>query len=603
MVKFKLLFKKGYYKYYYNRIKKKKPLDYIFFDFRIFLILLSIFVLGFILFFPHEIKLIMPPVFLQVYILESVLRIISIFVGISFSFIILSFNVFYRYFGRYAFLDFFKIRSAKLCITLLVSTILILLYTISFLKEMDKNISYTDFLYTFSLLLSTVSFFSIFPFFINLLRSSQNRKHVTSLFNKINEEAYVEDKFLAQITDDKTTLYHKDPISLINEIGLLSIREFDNNTFELINGNIASFFNNCITQPEDYKFVSTRELYNNFTDLISDFYDLSIKEKNIKFCKILVNTRFKIEEVVLENIDSVLDNFKEISDKYKYMYLDFDIEKFLKKAVQYNEDEISEMLISRYHYFVSQAMIKLYPENIVYNKNTHFETATQSDIVFEPFRYLISFSTILLNSGKIYLFKEIFTACYSIEQEIANIDTSDETKCFLINVIYNYKKEIFLSYVDAPDTMYIDSSNFPFKNSIHLYENTNCSASFYGLLEISSILLAKNKLNNLIINHIKAEMLHLIRLNDFANGLFVNAIIKFKNLSETIKKEDSDYRKDIYIKLIEKLEIVNGELLKQKDIPDAITNTMTKTIESFNFKTEFKEELQNKNYISDNRIV
>ena len=102
------VFKKQFYIYYYHKIKRERPVDYIFFDWKVFASLVLIFTCGLLIFFPKKIEIIIPDLKSQAYILESILRTVSIFVGISFSFIILSFNVFYKYFGRYAFLDFFK---------------------------------------------------------------------------------------------------------------------------------------------------------------------------------------------------------------------------------------------------------------------------------------------------------------------------------------------------------------------------------------------------------------------------------------------------------------------------------------------------------------
>ena len=231
-MKLKNLFTKKFYIYNFQRVKRAKPLDYIFFDGKVFIILLSIFLIGLVFLFPLKIEFLFPKIENQTYILESLLRVISIFIGISFSFIILSFNVFYKNFGRYVFQNFFKIRSAKICLTLLISTIVLLIYTIYFFKETKSISKYSNFLFLFSIVLSFVSFFSVFPFFINLLRSSQDRKHISEIFKKLNNEEYVIDKFLARVNDEQSSFYHKDPISLINEIGLASIKDFERKCFQ-----------------------------------------------------------------------------------------------------------------------------------------------------------------------------------------------------------------------------------------------------------------------------------------------------------------------------------------------------------------------------------
>src|SRR5690606_7666774 len=114
------------------------------------------------------------------------LRTVSIFVGIVFSFIILSFNVFYKYFGRFTFIKFFTSRYIKFIFTLFVSDMIILIYTCSYLKEGDFRTPYGDAFFLFSLGISLLLVISIIPTLVLLLRSSQNRNNIRSLINQFN---------------------------------------------------------------------------------------------------------------------------------------------------------------------------------------------------------------------------------------------------------------------------------------------------------------------------------------------------------------------------------------------------------------------------------
>lgn len=600
----KHLFKKQFYKYYYHKIRREKPLDYIFFDARVFLILLAIFLLGLFTLFPYSYKLEIPPIESQTYILESILRIISIFIGISFSFIILSFNVFYKYFGRYAFLDFFKIRSAKVSLTLLITTILLLIYSISFFKETNQKIAYTDFLFIFSLTLSTVSFFSIFPFFIKLLRSSQNREHISKLFNKIGGEEYVINNFLSRVKKDKASFYHKNPINLINEIGLSSIKEFDNNTFELINEKIVSFFkDNVAEQLKKEDHIDLIGLYYNFNDLLSDFFELSIKEKNEKFTKTVVNSRFLVENEVLKYSDNkIFSKFKDFKDEYRHWQLNFDAEKYFKKAVQYNEDEICELLIDNYLSFVGQSVIKLFPKELEYTKEKHFEVIMKLDTTFEPLKMFTKFAEILFTHNRFYLAQKVFNSFQTIEYKILELETSNTTKCLIFKVIHNYKKDIYEKYLSSPNSEYVGYANFPFKNGIHIRQKINCNSIYLGLLEIVDLLFSKNKLNNVVINIVKAEMFLMIREKDFDNILLSKTIEKFKKLSKQVSKSDSDYKKDVYLKLEKYLTYINEDL-KSNNAPKEIIEKAEKTLATFKHKELFQKELDKKGFISDERIT
>ena len=210
-----VLLQKQFYRYWFYKIKREKPWEYLFFDWLTFFIIGILFLAGILMFFPGRILINIPEKNTQVYILESILRNLSLFVGISFSFILLSFNIFYRYFGRYAFLDFFKTKSAKICITLLVSTIGLLIYSTGYIRDMKEVNSYDYFLYSFSIILSLVSFFSVFPCLLILLRNSQNRENIKRLFQRLNDNWLI-DEFYARVFDKSLHfLPLKNPESII----------------------------------------------------------------------------------------------------------------------------------------------------------------------------------------------------------------------------------------------------------------------------------------------------------------------------------------------------------------------------------------------------
>lgn len=601
-MKLNAIFKKQFYRYYYYKIKRERPLDYIFFDWKTFFVLLSIFLLGVFLFFPYKINISIPIVSSQIYILESLRYTVSIFIAITFSFIILSFNVFNKYFGRYVFLDFFKSKSVQVCITLLVSTLILLIYSTSFLKESAQSNSFTDFLYIFSIIISLVSFFSIFPFFINVLRNSQSRKNIIHLFEKIDNK-WAENEFVSEIEDDKISFYQKDPINIINEIGLTSIKEFDNITLEIITSSTISHFKKIAEIKDDKSLINIKSLYYKFNELLSNLYQLSIKEKNEIHSRRIVRSRIEIEEIVLENIDK--KNFKEFTDhgnKYRHWDLNFTVENFFKKAIQFNEDEICADVIQNYSSFIEKSIVKLYPKNINYSKDQHFEVATKSDSIFEPLRIISNLSEIILLHKKMQLFEHVFTTFYVVEQTILKIDTTDTTKCFLFNVVLNYKRDTFSLYINSSEVNYIESSFFPFQHPIFTYEKTKCSIPYFGLLNSLDTLFAIDKLNNIILNKVKAEMLHLLKIDDKPNKLMFRAIEKFEEISSRIKDSDSFYKKDIYLRLLENLRIVHSVATKESSDTELIERLST-SIKKYSNSEKFTNDLKDRGHISDERII
>jgi len=597
----KNLLKKQFYKYCFHRIKREKPWEYIFFDWKTFLVLSSIFVLGMILFFPYNLTITTPLQENQIYILESLRYTISVFIAITFSFIILSFNVFNKYFGRYVFLAFFKSRSLQSCITLLVCTLILLIYSVYFLKESNNINKYTDFLFIFSISVSIISFFSVFPFLINVLRNSQSRKNIIYLFDKINDN-WAETEFVSEREDDKISFYQKDPLVILKEIGLNSIKEFDSITIEIITQNIVSRFKEICKQKDSKSLINLKCLYHKFNDLLTSLYELSIKEKNEIHSNLILKSRIEIEKIVLENFND--DRFKEFVDygkKYKHWDLNFTVKDFFKKAIQFDEDEVCSNIIDRYSSFIEKSIEKLFPKDLDYSKDKHYETATESEPLFEPLRIINDLAKSSQLSKKHHLFKEIFTVYSVVESLIPKLNTTNSTKCFLYNVVLNIKKDTFNLYIDSSEVRYIESSYFPFQHPIHHYEKTKCTIPFYGLLNILDILFSKDKLNNIILNQVKAEMLHLLRLEDTSKLIF-KALDKFEKISSRIKKSDTDYKKDLYLRISENIKIVDS-VAKEKNVDKHILERLKNSLKKFSSEREFEMELKSKGFISDERIV
>jgi hypothetical protein len=601
-------FTKQFYRYWFYKIKREKPWDYLFFDWTIFLLLGVIFIVGLLLFFPGKIFINIPEKNTQVYILESILRNISLFIGISFSFILLSFNIFYRYFGRYAFLDFFKNKSAKICLTLLICTIGLLIYSTSYIRDIKEINSFDKFIFYFSLILSIISFFSVFPCLLILLRNSQNRENIKRLFQRLNENWLI-DEFQARVIDKSLhRFYHKDPISILNEIGLSAIKEFDNKTVLVITTNCPDFFStNLKLFASEKSRIDNLTLYDEFTKLLSNLFQLSVKERNETSSMMIMGARFRLEEHVLNNLKTKgFENFTDHEALYRYWRLNFDTGDFFKRAIQFNEDEVCKRIIDKYRDFAVKAIPVLFPKDIKYTKERHYTAAREADMVFEPLRTINDLVSTIITNKKNHLFQPIFTLYYTIEQAVLKLGTTDEVKCFILNIIFNYKYDVFNQYSDLQDVQHISNLNFPFSWPVQTFKDIGCTTPHLGFLQVMSLLFAKNKLNTVVINNLKAEMLHLINLvteRADAKTLILKSINKFKSLASKISQTDSDYRKDTYLKLEKYLRIVFNLAVEKSITDQEIMNDFKSSLDSFNYKNQFETELAGKGYISDDRII
>ena len=476
-MKLKLLFKKQFYIYWFYKIKREKPWDYLFFDWVTFLILGLTFVAGLLIFFPGKLIINIPGVTTHVYIVESILPYLSLFIGISFSFILLSFNIFYRYFGRFAFIDFFKTRSAKVCLTLLICTIGLLIYSTAYIRDIKEPNSFAKFLYTFSISLSILSFFSVFPCLLLLLRNSQTRENIKRLFHRLNENWLI-DEFHARVIDKSLhKFYHKDPISILNEIGLSAIKEFDNKTVLVITTNCPEYFEkNLKLFASDKSRIDNLTLYDEFTKLLSNLFQLSVKERNETASMMILGSRCRLEEHVLNNLKiKGFENFIDHAGTYRHWRLNFDMADYFKRAIQFNEDDVCKRIIDQYRDFTVTAIPILFPQDFKYSRENHYTAAREADMVFEPLRAINELIPTMILNKKNHLFQAIFTLYYTIEQTVLKLDTTNDVKCFILNIIFNYKYDAFSQYSDLQDVQHISNLNFPFSWTVQTYKDTECT--------------------------------------------------------------------------------------------------------------------------------
>lgn len=589
-------------KYHYYKLLHEKPWNNIFFNWKVFLCLMLLFIIGFFIFNTDSLSLNFPTVESQIKILNSVLVIIGLFVSIVFSFLILSFNVSHRYYGRYAISNFLKNRKAKASITFLISSIILLIYSLYYLGEATNADGYTNFLFISSIVLSIVSFFFIFPAFNDVLENSHSRSKIDSIFGLINEDRIL-DEIYAEEENNISSYYHKDPINIIYEIGITSIKDYDYTSLEIITSKIPLFFKQNIQNKEENKFsLDYRRLYFKLTTLLSDIYDCAIKEKNEKYSFSIIRSLFSLEYLILENIHK--EDFSQFLNFSKYNYLNFSInlEKLFNKAIKHDEEGVCEYIIDLYNSFSKKSILDIAPKNISYSKTLHYSLTEKYDIVIEPLRQMKKYSEMLLANRKAHLLKEVFNVIYVLECAVMELQTSNGIKCMLYNIILNYKKDIFINYISKDEVASIKYLYFPFKQTVHIYKNTKCKIPFLGLLDILDELFNKNKLNNLVLNEVKAEMLHIIRDKIFSDDLMRRAIEKFVSIGSKVTKNDPDNKKDTYMNLQENLCIVLESAIEEK-VDGKWINILKQSIDGFKLYKKFEIDLSKKGYIRDRRII
>ncbi len=603
------IFRRRYYIYLFYKAKREQISDYIFFDGWSLLIISIIYLIGLLFLFPGKIQLTIPDTTSQVYILETLSRNISIFFGIMFSFVILSFNLFYKHFGRYAFLGFFGNKGIKVSFTLLICSLISCLYSSAYIKAETIFSSYGTFLYLFSFALCISTVLWMFPSVISLLKNTQNRGNIKKLFLRLNENWLVQE-FEARYEEKSfDKFYQKDPISILSEIGAAAIKEFDNRTIAVISENLIQYFRDNLVklQRNEKKGIELNLIYRNFKLLLLNLFQLSVKERNSAASLSIVNARFEMDDIILDNIKTdALKNFLDHDNQYRHWDLDFSVKDYFSRGIQFNEDSVCKDIVDSYQHFIVKSIPLMLPDKFKYAPALHYESASKAFMVFDPMRIVNDLIPEIIGSKKTDLFKPIFTFYFCIEQVIIKLDIDNQTKCFLFNILFNYKFDAFEQYVNSLGTTRISSSMYPFSWTSYHYENSECASVIYGSHKALRMLFAKGKLNLAVINTSKAEMLGLLNLVNKIKGteiVLLNCIKVFVELGSYIVAEPTDERKELYLNLQENLRVVLRSYNESPGGNTKIEGELQNSIDSFIKYDEFKAALEIKGYLRDSRIV
>lgn len=606
-MKIKFLFQIEFYHYLILKIKRFHLLDFLFIDFLTLFILLTIIIFNLLFFFPTNIAFSFPSLNTQTYIIDTVVRTISIFVGIVFSFIILSFNIFFRYFGRFAFLNFFKNRGIKVLLTLFVVSIIFMLYTLSYFKEIEKPDNYTNSLFCISIVFSSVTILSIFPVVIILLRQSQTRGNIKTIIQQLNNDWII--SYHENVLWDKSISYKhydKDPITLLTEIGTAAIKEFDLTTLTTIIDTCEDYITSSIKKGQKENIIEPKELYFEFRKLNLNLFPAAVKERNESALFLLLKFRFSLENIVIKNLEKV--NLVDYKDKYWGWSLNFDVNDFFIRAIQFNEDEVCRRIIDNYRDFISEIIKTILPvRKFDYDAEDPYKSMDEISLMSGTLGQVDTILNSLLNSKKSYLFQNISNLYSTLDLIIIDSGNTPKSKSYLLWVINKFKVDSIERLIQTNDLKELPFSSFPFHiSSVQAIDNLKNSIPFKGCLRTIDILFVNGKLNNMVLNTLKAITFHLIKKieeDKFFKDLTILSVEKFDYLRTLITESDNDHKKDIYLKLEKFLNVILDYAFEQETLNEEIIDLINYKLGLFEFKDKFKLDLDKKGFISDESII
>ncbi|PWS32255.1 LTA synthase family protein [Pedobacter paludis] len=564
----------------------------------IFLLVLS----GFIILSPRPWSIAMPSLTGELYVTENILRTVSIFIGIVFSFILLSFNVFYKYFGRFTFITFFRSKEIRFIFTFFISTLILLVYTTTYLKESTMRDSYGDFLYLVSVVISACLVLSVIPVLILLLRSSQNRNNIKILVASFNKE-WTESEFLNRVFHGEgkgSRTSDRDPINLLIEVGTAAIKDFDRQSIFAIKKECISHFEKIHRQEHDFVYVSPFEFYGRIGDMGRALFPVAIKERNEIAAMVMINMLFEAEVFYIRNFKDF--NIHELDEHiYDGIFFGVAMKEMFVKALQFNEDGVAEHIIEKCRSWL-EVVINDYLPGIKYDypSGQRFHTDKPSFLVTGIYQSMQKLFRNVLSYKKYQLYKQISHLFSVTDLTIVGSGNTRSTKVFLLqqNGLYNIEEfETFIKFIDSE----ISFENYPFgiASSRELDEVKSLVPLQYELKALD-ILFTQNKLNVYVINSIKAIALHSISIlrDDNKTGKSALQLIlkKIAQIKSYVSAGGSDKQKEVYILLYKYLEMIkyfsDEKNLTDKDIVEVIQNLLS----GFEMKENFERELNVKGY-------
>lgn len=543
-------------------LKINKPLHRsLFFAPRTLLFFVTIFTIIFICYYPHENESYFrfPSNETQIFIIDKLLRASAVFIGIIISLVILSFQIFNKRFGRYAFVGFFKNKYLKTLFTLYILNILLSIYSLSYLKEVGNSDSYSNALFVFCLLLAFVLILSLFPLSIEMIYKSQSRFNINKIINLITKEWIYEyddteshsihnlDVIDRELINQepryeynenerqgigKIERIEKNPIAMLKEIGANALVQKDNVTIELILNQLFLHLKKIVFDGEKDSVLDSsvinRYMYNSIRELVEFHLPIALNNDNNRIVRKLTYCRNALELFVIKN-RLPLSNW---SSKWEYRGWDicFDYEKFFNKAILLDNRELAEIIMDAYHEYC-EYIVRHYLPNTFREYKNYYTLSDEADLC----SYLLNsqirmFVERAILYKRLDTFKKIFNL-FSLEITVLKSGNTVSVKRYLLHLLNNSKEHTFKKYLNhiVDD---IDTYHFPYGMVLQSeIKTTDTAIIFSSLLESTKLSLSKNKLNNMMINRLKTEGMGFI--NDWKSSN--------KNVYQKVEKQNPNH--------------------------------------------------------------
>lgn len=531
-------------------------------------------------------------------VLSMIIGSLAAIMGIVIAVMLVAFEILRKTYSTYAFKSFFQNKHLKELFTLYISTIIISVLTLVSLSDplssRDINLIY------FSLLLFVVSLLILFPYSQQIISSTQSKKRIKDLIEKIDEKEIeffrLQNYLMTPVLDDGdydvvTPLIEENLIFILREVSVRALKDDDRIIPRFILEESTKKLLTILKNVENYN--EARKTINVFLSIYKNTANQATKSRQ--------------EEI----LHAILGAFEGIHSFCAENKLPWNVVIELNDAlVEIIEETIKNDLInvSQHGLYTIERIMKMHLEkNIPYEDEIWIwsdETAQHDpdkDLQWVEVhdRYIQMVSDLAETAIDVKKSEVVSTGLLVLENmasEVMHLDLGDLQKTSIIRRCYYYVKKIVLKCVD--DGLYSEKTFRP--NYFAMYDTALKKRAKYSRIPLTTfsdilIQLAQRKslnrriLNDLVIfgrgsiNRIEQDVIYKDTV------LFI--IKTFDKIKKIIEKDLNEENKQIYIEINKQLNSFR-RLMDSKKKDSDVEIALNDVINSFSKLDQIKSEYE-----------
>jgi hypothetical protein len=539
----------------------------------------------------------------KISVINLILRTYSIFVTITFSFIILSYNQHQSNFDRYSLFAFFRTKSIKKFWTLFLGTLFGLVYTYYYLIESGPINSFANYLFSISIIACAYTLLSLLNSVRSLLAQSNSRTNIVDIVKLYNEDWY-QNKFERQHNYNKFSndkFHNQDPRSILYAIAKQAVSKLDYVTIDIIITELNQFI-----EDKNYDDIGAT-IFNELVGLSDDLIKFSITNSDQMTSKDFIYFRFRLEKLIMDNSNI---NSSDYMGKYMGWTFNFIIEEFYRDAVKHNLVDLCDTILMTYNRFGQKIIKDILPKRNHNPDLRHHTHNTETSMVHTYFNNVTTLCEISLELSHSKAQHPIFNIFSTIERVSIDSYNTIPSKLIVLRLSNSNKYSCITKLIESGKVKSLQSLQFPYHLGSVAALSQTTSEPIEWMLQSLKLLLHHKQLNGMALNTAKAVTLGgLDKFNEYSTGQlwFQNVLLKivsaFVQLKISCELGNTLYHKSTYILIYKYLKIISYHANRNEYVYSDALLEMNTTLMEFDKLDSYRSELNSVGYQHNDNIV